>query len=177
MTSFIEEKQGPDAGYRYEEESGGGRRLGRHAKIWMLCAFGLVALGVHQCYSFSGGSEHQTDMKFDWDKVIPSPELRWITCAENRECARFEVPMDYTNPSGDKVAIALTRIKAKIPSESKGYRGPILFNPGGPGGPGVELIESIASGKLTWAAKWLSSSLACYIVLRRSDLLQIAKDR
>ncbi|KIJ43912.1 hypothetical protein M422DRAFT_228944 [Sphaerobolus stellatus SS14] len=82
-------------------------------------------------------------MKFEWDKVIPSPELRWITCAENRECARFEVPMDYTNPSGDKVAIALTRIKAKIPSESKGYRGPILFNPGGPGGPGVELIENI----------------------------------
>ena len=38
--------------------------------------------------------------------------------------------MDHTNLSGDKVAIALKRIKAKVSPKSEAYRGPILFNPG-----------------------------------------------
>jgi hypothetical protein len=41
-----------------------------------------------------------------------------------------QVPLDYSDPSGEKAAIALIRIKANISANSREYRGPILFNPG-----------------------------------------------
>ncbi|KIJ43913.1 hypothetical protein M422DRAFT_252838 [Sphaerobolus stellatus SS14] len=141
MASFIHEKQGlSEIGY-HEVESMGRRR--RRPMIWTIFAFSLMALGLRHCWSFSGGSESQADVKFDWDKVIPSPKLEWHPCAENRECARFEVPMYYTDSSGEKFAVALIRVKAKVSPDSKAYRGPILFNPGGPGGSGVILIDAI----------------------------------
>ncbi|KAF8514404.1 TAP-like protein-domain-containing protein, partial [Gautieria morchelliformis] len=62
-----------------------------------------------------------------------SPELRWHDCFQNRQCARLEVPLDYNNPTGEKAAIAMLRIKAKTSPTSKKYRGPILFNPGDAG--------------------------------------------
>ncbi|KIJ41487.1 hypothetical protein M422DRAFT_229571 [Sphaerobolus stellatus SS14] len=144
--SVFNEKQGLYAGFGFHNdvESKGTRTRTRwRAKLGMLCAFSLIALGIRQCCSVSGGSGSQRDMVFDWDKVTPSPTLKWLPCAEKRECARFEVPMDYDNPSGDKVAVALTRFKAKVPADSKEYRGPILFNPGGPGGSGIQLVERI----------------------------------
>ena len=41
-----------------------------------------------------------------------------------------QVPLDYKNPTGEKAAIAMIRVKAKISPRSEEYRGPILFNPG-----------------------------------------------
>lgn len=34
----------------------------------------------------------------------------------------------------------MTRIPSPLPADSPWYRGPILFNPGGPGGSGVDMI-------------------------------------
>lgn len=34
----------------------------------------------------------------------------------------------------------MTRIPSPLPANSSDYRGPILFNPGGPGGSGVNFI-------------------------------------
>ncbi|KAF8519876.1 hypothetical protein BU17DRAFT_65692 [Hysterangium stoloniferum] len=41
-----------------------------------------------------------------------------------------QVPMDHTDPHGEKVAVAMKRVNAGVPRGSKKYRGPILFNPG-----------------------------------------------
>lgn len=38
-------------------------------------------------------------------------------------------------------AIAMIRIPANVSTDSEEYRGPVLFNPGGPGQSGVELIQ------------------------------------
>jgi hypothetical protein len=48
-----------------------------------------------------------------------------------------KVPLDYSEPSGPQAAIAMLKVPSKIPRGQEGYRGPILFNPGGPGGSGV----------------------------------------
>ncbi|KAF8482305.1 Alpha/Beta hydrolase protein [Gautieria morchelliformis] len=85
----------------------------------------------------------QTRAGFDWEKVVPRPELEWYSCFPNRQCARLEVPLDYNDPSGEKAAIAMIRIKANVSPNSRKYRGPILFNPGGPGGPGVAFVNSL----------------------------------
>ncbi|KZV71961.1 hypothetical protein PENSPDRAFT_576805, partial [Peniophora sp. CONT] len=67
--------------------------------------------------------------------LTPAPTLNWTPCyTAPLECCRFEVPLDYSNPDGAKAAIAMIRIPSTLPTNSTEYRGPLLFNPGGPGG-------------------------------------------
>ena len=47
--------------------------------------------------------------------------------------------MNYSNPSAGSFSLALIRIPSPL-TGTPSYRGPILFNPGGPGGSGVEGI-------------------------------------
>ncbi|MFF7442510.1 alpha/beta hydrolase [Streptomyces sp. NPDC008122] len=67
-------------------------------------------------------------------------ELRWERCDTGRpaafECAKVTVPLDYGAPSGRKIDIAISRIKA---GSAKERHGVLLMNPGGPGGPGLTL--------------------------------------
>jgi len=53
------------------------------------------------------------------------------------------VPLNYSDPNGRKASIALIRKPADVPKKS--YRGPVLFNPGGPGGSGVDFIREGAA--------------------------------
>ncbi|KAH7099404.1 alpha/beta-hydrolase [Auriculariales sp. MPI-PUGE-AT-0066] len=76
--------------------------------------------------------------QFAWNSVIPSETLEWVSCYERPfECARLEVPLDYARPHGQKAAIALIRLPSKYSIGHALWRGPILYNPGGPGGSGV----------------------------------------
>ncbi|WP_223242834.1 alpha/beta hydrolase [Streptomyces sp. CBMA123] len=49
------------------------------------------------------------------------------------DCAVYPVPLDYDNPSGEKVGIAMMRRRASDPSKRIGS---LFLNPGGPGGSG-----------------------------------------
>ncbi|KIJ46248.1 hypothetical protein M422DRAFT_778525 [Sphaerobolus stellatus SS14] len=54
--------------------------------------------------------------------------------------------MDYVDSSGEKFAVALIRVKAKVSPDSKAYREPILFNSVTKAwlrGSGVILIDAI----------------------------------
>lgn len=72
--------------------------------------------------------------------------LQWESCAgystdgtvfsADTECARVSVPLDYADPEGQTVSVAISRV------EASGDRiGSILFNPGGPGSSGLYLAE------------------------------------
>ncbi|CAE6465868.1 unnamed protein product [Rhizoctonia solani] len=65
--------------------------------------------------------------------------IEWKNCdsgKSTRECARFEVPLDWADHSAGKASLAVARYKAtKQPK-----LGTIFVNPGGPGGSGVETI-------------------------------------
>lgn len=52
------------------------------------------------------------------------------------------MPLNYSDPDGDSAAIALIRVPSTVSGNSSAYRGPILFNPGGPGGSGIDFIRS-----------------------------------
>ncbi|KAK2460048.1 hypothetical protein APHAL10511_007925 [Amanita phalloides] len=81
-----------------------------------------------------------------WKKLNGSESLEWHDCYPGQkfhfECARFLVPLDYSKPIGSNntASIAIIRIPSPYSSSSKEYKGPILFNPGGPGGSGVDFI-------------------------------------
>ncbi|GAA1226072.1 alpha/beta hydrolase [Kitasatospora nipponensis] len=61
---------------------------------------------------------------------VPTPALHWTTCRQTAECATVQLPLDYDDPQGASVEVALLRIAAKDP----GHRlGTLFVNPGGPG--------------------------------------------
>ncbi|KAK1779510.1 Alpha/Beta hydrolase protein [Copromyces sp. CBS 386.78] len=83
---------------------------------------------------------------FNWANITSSPPpIQWQSCFDNElDCARLDLPMDWqqaeaTNDStsGRRVILAINRLRAAVPSNSPDYRGPIIFNPGGPGGSGI----------------------------------------
>ncbi|KAI5122028.1 hypothetical protein M0805_008019 [Coniferiporia weirii] len=82
---------------------------------------------------------------FKWTNHIPSAELNWTRCYEDYQCARLSVPLDYSAPLGETAAIALIKSASKYSPGDKQYRGPILFNPGGPGGSGISALLGRAS--------------------------------
>lgn len=72
----------------------------------------------------------------------PRPSVSWVPCSADQkelneagaECAKVAVPLDYADPRGRTIDIAVSRIRAKSPGERRGI---LLSNPGGPGGTGL----------------------------------------
>ncbi|WP_236666932.1 MULTISPECIES: alpha/beta fold hydrolase [unclassified Nonomuraea] len=58
------------------------------------------------------------------------------------ECGTISVPLDYDDPAGKQISIALTRLKA---ADQKHRRGSLAFNPGGPGGSGYLMPHRIVT--------------------------------
>ncbi|WP_433498499.1 alpha/beta hydrolase [Sphaerimonospora sp. CA-214678] len=71
----------------------------------------------------------------------PTPGLRpfygqraaWRDCGGGFECARIKVPLDYADPSGERIELSVIRLPA-----SGERMGSLVINPGGPGGSGVD---------------------------------------
>ena len=77
------------------------------------------------------------------DRPAGVGDLVWKTCADadlkdaGAQCGTLTVPLDYDDPDGKKVHLAISRIKATAPAAKR--QGPMLVNPGGPGGSGLTL--------------------------------------
>ncbi len=73
--------------------------------------------------------------------------VTWRKCGD-LECASIDVPVDWSEPDGGTIALAL----ARRPADDQGARvGSLLVNPGGPGGSGIDLVKNVegfASTKL-----------------------------
>ncbi|KAF8152834.1 Alpha/Beta hydrolase protein [Mycena galopus ATCC 62051] len=80
---------------------------------------------------------------FDWETLKPSTTLDWKPCYGSPfQCTRLKVPFDYSAPEIGYASIAIVRLPSTAPKSK--YRGPILYNPGGPGGSGVDSVVSPA---------------------------------
>jgi len=51
-------------------------------------------------------------------------------------CALLSVPLDYRDPGGKQITVAISMIKAADPKQRRGV---LLLNPGGPGGAGLDM--------------------------------------
>ncbi|KOU60243.1 hypothetical protein ADK57_31375 [Streptomyces sp. MMG1533] len=69
-----------------------------------------------------------------------APALQWEKCTgtgldPRQQCATLEVPMDYADPDGRKISMAVSRIPSENPDTR---RGALLLIPGGPGGSSLD---------------------------------------
>ncbi|MFL6098008.1 MAG: alpha/beta hydrolase [Blastococcus sp.] len=81
------------------------------------------------------------------------PALSWASCATTAvgaaagvQCATAVLPMDYDEPQGAQVQIALARVPATDPAQRIGS---LFFNLGGPGGPAVDYLQAAGAGLLS----------------------------
>ncbi|MFI1867750.1 alpha/beta hydrolase [Streptomyces jumonjinensis] len=105
-----------------------------------------------------GETDGKTDGEADEDaagEALPAAltgqKLAWKRCAapvkaygsyaerpgKQWQCATLRAPLDYREPSGETIGIALVRARAQ---DSAGRIGSLLFNFGGPGGSGVAAL-------------------------------------
>lgn len=81
-----------------------------------------------------------------------APQLNWGSCSQviktpadvpSAQCGVVDVPVDYANPAGAQVHIAVIRVPATGPR-----LGALLVNPGGPGASAVDMVAAMG-GQLT----------------------------
>lgn len=71
----------------------------------------------------------------------PTPDpIDWTECGPGLDCATVEVPLEYTDPDGEQIPLAVTRHRATDPERRIGA---LFINPGGPGVPATETVASI----------------------------------
>jgi pimeloyl-ACP methyl ester carboxylesterase len=67
--------------------------------------------------------------------------IEWVSCEKlgmgnaGTECGYLTVPQSWSDPSGTKIKLAVSRNKSTLPAAK--YQGVMLVNPGGPGGSGL----------------------------------------
>jgi pimeloyl-ACP methyl ester carboxylesterase len=103
--------------------------------LWSGALWGIGALVLAGC-----GSDFESKGQ---GQLYVAPEKRvvagWERCGM-LECSQLEVPVDYAQPDGEKLSIALNRSRAEANVQ---FQGSILFNPGGPGGSGTDFLSTI----------------------------------
>ena len=83
--------------------------------------------------------------------VIPARStLHWHACSGELgqvgvpDCTMLSVPLNYADPGGRHISLALDMIPATAPQNRQ--QGVLLVNPGGPGGDGLPLAAEVAQG-------------------------------
>lgn len=79
--------------------------------------------------------------------AMPTPhKITWLDCGGGFQCGNLAVPLDYTNPSGDTIQLALIR---KPATNAAKRIGSVLVNPGGPGDSGNTFLRGEAASLST----------------------------
>ncbi|PFH45078.1 hypothetical protein AMATHDRAFT_78097 [Amanita thiersii Skay4041] len=144
------------------------KRMGttRHALYLYLCTLLAQNLGAYAILPESnlgswsvlrdvafgaqaGNSSGACESLANPEESIWFKDLTWTDCYQtlnkSMQCSRLLVPLNYSAPlsNTNNASIALLRIPSTYPPSHPSYRGPILFNPGGPGGSGVDLVLGV----------------------------------
>lgn len=73
--------------------------------------------------------------------AVPPPDpVTWSACGPGLECGTLDVPQEYTDPDGPRVALAVMRHRATDPQRRIGT---LFFNPGGPGVAATDTLRAM----------------------------------
>ncbi|WBP90614.1 alpha/beta hydrolase [Kitasatospora cathayae] len=93
-----------------------------------------LAVTVLSALPAAAAPEHHGDDGLNWSACQGQVDPR-------QQCASVTVPLDYNDPDGQQITLAISRIPA---AESGLRHGVLLTVPGGPGGSGLNLPSSAA---------------------------------
>ena len=104
----------------------------RSPRRWIaLLLVAAASLGASAC----SAAPPQTD--------AAAERIAWDSCGPNLECTDVPVPLDWSDPGGEQITLAVI----KYPAPDAEHRiGTLFINPGGPGDTGVGLVKGAGSG-------------------------------
>ncbi len=117
----------------------------------------LPGIGALAAVSLRGGPEvtgpsgvRPTPQRAGETRTAPEPELQrfydqelgWAPCDNDNDCARLTVPLDYADPAGDTIEIAVLRRRA---DSAEDRFASLVVNPGGPGASGQQYADDAAA--------------------------------
>ncbi|TDD63209.1 alpha/beta hydrolase [Kribbella antibiotica] len=73
-------------------------------------------------------SQAETKDDLNWD-ACPADASPGIPFPAGMQCTTLKVPLDYRNPAGPKIDVAVSRLPSKDPAKRRGI---LMTNPGGP---------------------------------------------
>ncbi|WP_244925162.1 alpha/beta hydrolase [Actinomyces bowdenii] len=125
------------------------RRLRRATA--MVAVAGAAVLGLGPTTALAAPPAPQAPVPPGLERFY-GQSVEWYPCAAEGgmtagdagtgfECATVEVPLDYEDPEGQTIEIAMKKHKATGATS----RGALFLNPGGPGGSGVSTVEGLAT--------------------------------
>jgi len=116
----------------------------------LVAVLGAGALLLSGCFPLSFGSgtsgqtttvETHTDETVDADvQPFYKQGLTWTSMGGNLDETTVTVPLDWSDPTGPTIELAVARQKAAHPL------GSLLMNPGGPGGSGFDFVVNYGGG-------------------------------
>ena len=118
--------------------------MSRLARRRPWAAIGAVLAGLVLlvgCGTSSGASDSGSQAQPDLSRFY-NQSVTWTACEDDFQCASYQVPLDYNNPSGEAITIKMLKSPAKDPTHRQGT---LVVNPGGPGASGIELAQYAAS--------------------------------
>ncbi|GGS12714.1 protease [Streptomyces aureoverticillatus] len=82
------------------------------------------------------GLDRYYNQRLDWGSCVLGPDDKTGKDLEKAgaRCADVTVPLDYSDPDGRTITVAISRLKA---TDTRHRVGPLLLNGGGPGGPSL----------------------------------------
>lgn len=106
-----------------------------------LAAAGLLVSGCTSGGSSSGGTSPESGAPTDL-KDFYGQKLDWRGCGvPDFQCATMRAPLDYDEPNGKEIKLAVSRKKATGPGKRLGS---LQVNPGGPGGSAIDYLQGYA---------------------------------
>ncbi|MFE6066102.1 alpha/beta hydrolase [Streptomyces sp. NPDC056525] len=101
---------------------------GRHASLLGLSVAIVAGLGL----AAGGGVAPASAAGLDWGVCDPA-----VKPLPGQQCATLSVPLDYADPDGQQIRLAVSRIASTRPDAR---RGTLMVIPGGPGSSGVQRL-------------------------------------
>ncbi|MEU2523130.1 alpha/beta hydrolase [Streptomyces pseudogriseolus] len=135
------------------------RPLRLRAAALSACALLLPAL-LAGCAEEDGPGQDLTRQKLDWT-ACPAPDEAQgggappspLPGARGQwECATLKAPLDWDDPDGDTIGLALIRVRSSGPGSER--IGSLIFNFGGPGGSGVTTLPAFGQEYATLRTRY-----------------------
>jgi pimeloyl-ACP methyl ester carboxylesterase len=118
----------------------------RAAPLSLMAAVTAASLSAAGC-SASGAAARSQDAAAAPAAASPRSALHWAPCTVSgtrMDCAMLKVPLNYRDPGGRTITLALSMVPATAPPGKR--QGVLLVNPGGPGASGRALAAAVAGG-------------------------------
>jgi pimeloyl-ACP methyl ester carboxylesterase len=116
----------------------------RAATVAILAASALVLSGCTFLLPLIPGGEttvttHTDEQVSQALEPYYKQDVTWKNCGGGYDCTELIAPVDWANPAGERITLALKRHHASGTS-----KGSLLINPGGPGGSGYDFVEGFS---------------------------------